>query len=479
MGKVAHRIFGEKILLPLSDGSYELTSALLDIEGGRFTKITRCERTEIPSDKPIEDLGTALITPAFVNSHTHLCMIAFRGIGGLASLEGNVVEDLYFKLEAKMTADDIAAFTRVASLEALMNGTGFVWDHYYHGFAIAKTLAEVGLCGAIAPTLQDLSGPGVDHLDAAWESTFRIAESQYLRERGVVAALGPHATDTVSDELWRRVKEAANTWELPIHCHIAQSIEEVERSWEKHECSPMTRMQRLGICDLKTARLWVHGLWVSEKELDGLTEKDALVHCPSAQMQFDFPAPTRPWRERKLPVLLGTDAASCNDSINLQAELRLFAAGQSYHISESTTHKRFRQSGSLEAAQQVREMRQKLWSQNAPFTVPERLLDTVWKNTNKLHNQANVGLIAEGALANICVWNPDHPALWPNDSILHTLCYSNTSPALNRIMTCGQWRIDGAGDLNGRIMRDPRTMVWLQEAQQRRTELLERAGVVN
>ena len=42
-----------------------------------------------------------------------------------------------------MTADDIAAFTQIAALEALMSGTGFVWDHYYHGLAIAKTLSEM------------------------------------------------------------------------------------------------------------------------------------------------------------------------------------------------------------------------------------------------------------------------------------------------------------------------------------------------
>ena len=101
------------------------------------------------------------------------------------------------------------------------------------------------------------------------------------------------------------------------------------------------------------------------------------------------------------------------------------------------------------------------------------------KNTNKLHKQAHVGLIEEGALANICVWDPSHPALWPADSVLQTFCYSNTSQALKRIMTCGHWRIDGAGDLNGRIMRDPRTKVWLKEARDRRTELLERAGVTS
>ena len=54
-------------------------------------------------------------------------MLAFRGIGGLASLEGNVVKDLYFRLEQNLEPEDVRAFTRLGAVEALMSGTGFVW----------------------------------------------------------------------------------------------------------------------------------------------------------------------------------------------------------------------------------------------------------------------------------------------------------------------------------------------------------------
>ena len=43
----------------------------------------------------------------------------------------------------------------------------------------------------------------------AVESTHRISGDATLAERGIFAALGPHATDTVSDDLWRRVVLAA------------------------------------------------------------------------------------------------------------------------------------------------------------------------------------------------------------------------------------------------------------------------------
>ena len=471
-------LFGDRIVVQDEAGTLQVKPALIEIESGRIKTINPCRREDLPFKLVFEDLGQQIVTPAFVNAHTHLCMIAFRGIGGLSSLKGNVVEDLYFKLEAKMTADDIAAFTRIGALEALMSGTGFVWDHYYHGFAIAKTLYEIGLCAGVAPTLQDLGGPGAARLDAAWENTFRIAESNELKAQGIFAVLGPHATDTVSDELWRRVREASMVWNLPVHCHIAQSIEEVERSWETHQCAPMTRMQRLGLCSLNASRLWVHGLWVSDSELDKLTSKDTLIHCPSAQMQFDFPAPTYPWRTRELPVMIGTDAPSCNDGINVQSELRIFASGQSYAISHNDPHRVFRETGTLEAAKAMRQSRQLLFQSYAELSRPQKILETVWSNGMNLHPHVKVGLLQEGALANLCVWNPEHPVFWPSDNLFHSLCFGNISPALNRIMTCGEWRIDGAGDLSSRIMRDPRSHAWMTEAKTRRKELLMRVGVI-
>ena len=107
----------------------------------------------------VEDLGDLLLTPTFTNAHTHLCMVGFRGIGG-QSLQGNVVENLYFHLESHMEPKDVQAFCRIGALEALMSGTGFCWDHYYHALHNAQAFIDVGLCGGIAPTLQDISVQG-------------------------------------------------------------------------------------------------------------------------------------------------------------------------------------------------------------------------------------------------------------------------------------------------------------------------------
>ena len=129
-------IFSERVLLP----DFGIHPCIISVHNGNIENVTPATRDmfnqwkQTVSELVVEDLGSALITLTFVNAHTHLCMLAFRGIGGLASLEGNVVKDLYFRLEQNLEPEDVHAFTRLGAVEALMSepdlfGTLLFWGH--------------------------------------------------------------------------------------------------------------------------------------------------------------------------------------------------------------------------------------------------------------------------------------------------------------------------------------------------------------
>ena len=265
------------------------------------------------------DLGDRLVAPAFVNSHTHLGLCVLRGVQNWLVDQHNVVEKLYFKVERFLLPGDVRAFVRMGAYESLLCGVGTVFEHYYHGRQVAEALLDVGLTGLVAPTLQDLDGPGVPYLEPQLEATEAIDADARLAKAGIIAALGPHATDTVSSELWARVREVAEARDLVIHAHVAQSVEEYERSIERHGCSPIERLSREGTLDAGRGFLMVHGLFASDANLERLDPKrHALGFCPFSQLQFDFPNPILGWIRRGLAVVIGTDAASCNDSMNVR-----------------------------------------------------------------------------------------------------------------------------------------------------------------
>ncbi len=473
-------IFSERVLLP----DFTIHPCIISIQAGSITSVTPATRKiwngwkEQASPLEIEDLGDALITPAFVNAHTHLCMLAFRGIGGLASLEGNVVKDLYFKLEQNLLPEDVRAFTRLGAVEALMSGTGMVWEHYYFGNMLVEGLSDVGLCGAVASTLQDLDGPGKDRTEDAWIETFDLQENTDALQKGIVSVIGPHATDTVSDDLWKTIATQADEHNLPIHSHLAQALDEVEWSWKEHGLSPLKRMEKLGLTDLEVNKLWVHALYVGDDELNMLNPSfDRLGHCPAAQMQFGFPAHTNAWRNRGFDILIGTDSPSCNDSINVQAELRFFAAADAYGVTMGDPLRKFRQEPSAKRARAVKEERQVIYDMRAPFVDPTNLLSALWNDAADLHPAAPVGMIEEGRWANLLVWDTNHPCFWPNKAPLQALSMANVTPALQRIMTRGDWKFDGDGYLANRVASNPLVQMWTNEASARLTDLWKRAGL--
>ncbi len=102
------------------------------------------------------DFGRRPVAPAFVNGHVHLAMSPLRGITDAENRLGNVVTDVFFRVESQLSEADVEAFTRLGAFESLLSGTGEVWDHYYFGDAVARALSEVGLGAVVAPTLQDL-----------------------------------------------------------------------------------------------------------------------------------------------------------------------------------------------------------------------------------------------------------------------------------------------------------------------------------
>ncbi len=453
------------------------TPALLVVEGNRIVEVRAADDTpdEAPSDVEVVDVGDHLVTPAFVNGHTHLAMSALRGVG-LEAMAGNIIEDLYFRIEALLTADDVRAFTRMGAAESLLAGVGAVWDHYYFGEAVAAGMADLGLTGVVAPTAQDLAGPGVPRLEDALDATARLATDDTWSERGIFAACGPHATDTVSDALWRRIAELAETHQIPIHAHVAQSVEEYTRSMQRHSASPVARLGQLGALDAGAGMLLVHGLYVTEADLARLKAGgNVLCYCPFSQLQFGFPAAVEGWWKAGIPFTVGTDCGASNDSMSVQQELRLLASGRAFAVAPSTVGRRFRAEGAIEQAAALDGLRRQRRTEQQALADPQTLLDTVWQVPGRLHPKLEVGELRAGARANLCIWDADDPAWWPRTAPVRALTMGDIGSPWG-LMVDGRW-IGERGDLRRSLLCSDDWREMRAEADGRLQALARRAGL--
>ncbi len=476
-------IGSERVLISQPDGTLAAMPACVVIKGNRIDTVV----TVLPGQVAAETkslarkvsgkayfVGDNLVSPAFVNAHTHLAMSFFRGFTLGESTRKNMIEDLFFHVESRLTEDDVESFTRMGAYECLLNGVGFVWDHYYFGKATAKALESVGLAGVVAPTLQDLSGPGTKWLERQWDETREISESEDFASAGVFAAYGPHATDTVSPDLWRRIVKESSKNSLPIHVHLAQSKEEYVKVFSREGKSPVRYLKDLGVFENDIRSLLVHGIFIPKEELALLNSKNkVLVFCPFSQLIFQFPASVLEWENAGVRWTVATDCVASNDSMNVQKELRYVGGLANMGVTYSPEHQRFLCEGGVHAAQSVGEARARVQDLSMRFSNSKFLLTKIWNTTESLHPKVRVGRLSAGSLANLVVWDNSHASLWPTTQELRGLAMGDTVGAIQNMMVAGKW-IGKDGNYSNSIVKSAEYCEAKKDAEMRLQELQKR-----
>jgi cytosine/adenosine deaminase-related metal-dependent hydrolase len=471
-------------LLRDDHGRYFVGPARISIADNCISKVEHCSADNFKvrvqqwqqQDAELEIIDDGLLlSPAFVNAHTHLAMSFFRGIDLSPHNQHNMVEDLFFTLEQHLQPADVRAFTRMGAYESLLHGVGFVWDHYYHGESIAEALADTGLAGAVAPTLQDRSGPGKAAWQQQWQATEAINRNSSMRARGIYAAFGPHATDTVSTQLWQKIRAACDTLNLPLHAHLAQSLEEWQRCKTEHHCSPTEFLERIGVLARGSAQLYAHGIFATQSDIRLLAAaQHTLAFCPFSAMIFCFPANICNWEAAGVPWVVATDCAASNDSMNVQKELRFLSGFPLQELSYAQEYQRFYSRG--ESPESLGQQRAGIWQKSQSFRDPQWLLEKVWDLPGQLHPQVKLGRIEAGYLANLVLWNPSSPQLWPGNQ-LRSLAFGDSAGSIAQMMVAGNW-LGEKGDFAGALLRSSEFREAEHEARRRLEELRARCGMV-
>jgi 5-methylthioadenosine/S-adenosylhomocysteine deaminase len=284
-----------------------------------------------PEDEAIDARGAHLVPP-LVNGHTHAAMTLFRGSGGDLPLMP-WLEERIWPVEAKLDADDVYWGARLACAEMIRSGTTRFWDMYWQPEATARAVEESGIRAAIGAPLFDATGSFEELRDSAQRSVETLSRFGPL----ITPALAPHAIYTVSEESLRWIGEFSAERGLPVQIHLSETEKEVQDCLADHGERPAHYLDRLGLLGERT--LLAHGVWLDREELALIAERGAtVVSNPAANMKLAvggvFPYPAA--RAAGVRVGLGTDGAGSNDSLDLLADLKLFALAQKHATADPT-----------------------------------------------------------------------------------------------------------------------------------------------
>ena len=104
----------------------------------------------------IKDGKRGILMPGMVNTHCHLGMIPFRGLGDDCKDRLRV---FLLPMEQKAMSRRMAALSsRYAICELLLSGVTSVMDMYYFEAAVAQVMDQTGIRGIAGQTLMDEGG---------------------------------------------------------------------------------------------------------------------------------------------------------------------------------------------------------------------------------------------------------------------------------------------------------------------------------
>ncbi len=278
-------------------------------------------------DEVLDAAGMALV-PGLVNGHTHAAMTLMRGYGGDLPLM-QWLQDRIFPIEAKLTADDVYWGTRLACVEMIRSGTVRFWDMYWQPEAVARAVQDAGIRASVALPL-------VDGLDAGKSDALRADAERSLdalADAGprITPTLGPHSIYLVSEKSLHWIAELSSDRDLRVHIHFSETEGEVQDCVAAHGVRPAPYLDRIGLLTPRT--LLAHGVWLDDDELALVGERGAtIVTNPVSNLKLAVGRvfPYAKARHEGIPVGLGTDGASSNNSLDLFQDMKHLALVQKH-----------------------------------------------------------------------------------------------------------------------------------------------------
>jgi len=264
------------------------------------------------------------VIPGLVNLHTHAAMSLMRGLADDLPLMRWLNEHIW-PAEAKHVAPDfVYDGTLLAAAEMLAGGVTCASDMYFYPDAAARAFLDAGMRAALGLIAVDFP------TRYAADADDYLAKGLALRDglagtKRLSFCMAPHAPYTVGDRTFERIATLAEELDLPIHLHLHETHDEIEKSVAEHGARPIARLRTLGL--LGPRLIAVHAVHLNEVEIGLLAQHGCSVaHCPSSNLKLASGfAPVAALVEHGVNVGIGTDGAASNNRLDVLTELRTAA----------------------------------------------------------------------------------------------------------------------------------------------------------
>lgn len=223
----------------------------------------------------VYDCKGSIVMPGLINCHTHVYSTFARGMN-IPFNPKNFVDILYqlwWKLDANLDKESVYYSGLIYGIDCIKCGVTTIIDHHASGLYIKGSLMELknslcdylGLRGIFCFESSDRF-----NIDECIEENIEFCKEISDKHCGV---FGMHASLSLSDKSLKKISEVIGN--IPIHIHVAESIDDVLDCYEKYGKSIVERFDSFNL--LKENSILAHCVHINEKEAQIIFERNCYV----------------------------------------------------------------------------------------------------------------------------------------------------------------------------------------------------------
>ncbi len=260
------------------------------------------------------DAGQHVILPGLINTHHHFYQTLTRALPTALGKELFPWLKALYPVWARIDPEALHAAVRVGMAELLLSGCTTTTDHHYvfpRGLEDAIDIEvaaakELGIRVVLTRGSMNLSEKDgglppdsvVQDDDAILADSLRLVDTYHQRGPGAMVqiALAPCSPFSVTRDLMRRTADLAETLDVRLHTHLAETKDENAYCLEKFGCRPLDYLESVGWA---SNRVWLaHGVHFEPGEFARLAKAGCVGHPLPVQQpvsRLGFFAPCMGW----------------------------------------------------------------------------------------------------------------------------------------------------------------------------------------
>ena len=410
------------LVLLWDEAGWKIEQKNILIDGSRIASVTAGARDD--ADR-ILDASGKLVMPGLINAHTHAYMTIHR----------NVADDLAFfdwldavqRIEDHMTEEDVYWTTLLAVIEMLRSGTTCFVDMTIKS-AKEKSGPKSAAAGAVFDSgFRAVISRGLAVVSDSEESLMKYGQALremelYQDEPRLQFMHGPHAPYSCMADYLQKLTRSCRERGIGQTIHLSESRAEMDSMEKEHASTPIAYVNGLGVFDVPV--IAAHCVYATDDDIRLMAEKQvSIALCPKSNMKLGNGfAPVQRFLDAGINVCLGTDGCGSNNSLNMFSEMNAAAL----------VYKGAARSAQCVSADQVLKM-------------------ATLNGARAIGREGELGVIKEGALADLILLNLNEPQFLPSNSTLSGLVYSAAGTEVDTVI------------VNGEILMQNKTLTTIDE----------------